>query len=71
MMLRDRCCRAESCDVPATWCEAHHLKPWSHGGATNLTDGITLCSHHHHRAHDTNYRTQRLPNGDLRFHRRT
>ena len=27
--------------------------------------------HHHHRVHDTGYRTDRLPNGDLRFHRRT
>jgi hypothetical protein len=70
MAVRDKTCRAEGCDVPATWCEAHHLHPWHTGGHTDLTDGVLLCSHHHHRIHDTGYRTDRLPNGDHRFHRR-
>ncbi|WP_107775078.1 HNH endonuclease signature motif containing protein [Nocardioides sediminis] len=70
MSLRDGGCRAEGCDVPAAWCEAHHLVPWSKGGKTDLADGVLLCSHHHHRAHDDRYLHDRLPNGDLRFHRR-
>ncbi|WP_183100919.1 HNH endonuclease signature motif containing protein [Nocardioides pelophilus] len=70
LRLRDQQCRAEGCTVPATWCEAHHLKPWTQGGRTNLNDGILLCNHHHHRAHDRQYEADRLPNGDLRFHRR-
>ena len=70
LLIRDQTCRAEGCDTPGTWCEAHHLDPWHHGGDTDLDNGILLCSHHHHRAHDTAYRTDRLPNGDLRFHRR-
>ena len=71
LLIRDTTCRAEGCDVPGTWAEAHHLDPWSTGGRTDLTNALLLCSHHHHRAHDTGYRTDRLPNGDLRFHRRT
>jgi hypothetical protein len=71
LRLRDRRCRAEGCTVPAAWCEAHHLEPWAKGGRTDIRDGALLCSHHHHRAHDTRYLTQRLPNGDLRFSRRT
>ena len=71
MRLRDGQCRAEGCTVPATWCEAHHLKDWAHGGRTDLADGVLLCSHHHHRAHDRTYTLERLPNGDLRFTRRT
>ncbi|WP_240617098.1 HNH endonuclease signature motif containing protein [Nocardioides speluncae] len=70
LRLRDQQCRGENCSVPAQWCEAHHLSPWSRGGKTNLTDGILLCSHHHHRAHDNRYSTERMPNGDIRFHRR-
>ncbi|WP_246004926.1 HNH endonuclease signature motif containing protein, partial [Nocardioides marmorisolisilvae] len=71
MALRDKNCRAEGCTVPATWCEGHHFRtPWSHGGRTDLADGKLLCSHHHHRAHDTRYLTQELPNGDVRFTRR-
>ena len=68
---RDRGCRAEGCTIPATWTEAHHLKPWSQGGPTNLDNAISLCSHHHHTIHDTRYHTERLPTGDIRFHRRT
>ena len=67
---RDRRCRAEGCTIPATWTEAHHLKPWSQGGPTNLDNGISLCSHHHHTIHDNRYQTERLTNGDIRFHRR-
>jgi hypothetical protein len=71
MALRDRTCRAEGCQIPATWSEAHHLVPWSQGGRTDLDAGVLLCSWHHHRAHDPTYASERLPNGDLRFHRRT
>lgn len=71
MAVRDRTCRASGCDIPAAWCEAHHaIDPWSHGGKTDLADGLLLCSWHHHRAHDESYLHTRLPNGDLRFHRR-
>ncbi|WP_248581126.1 HNH endonuclease signature motif containing protein [Nocardioides sp. InS609-2] len=68
--LRDHTCRADGCDIPAAWTEAHHQHPWSHGGPTNLDNGLLLCSWHHHRAHDDRYLHDRLPNGDLRFHRR-
>ncbi len=71
LRVRDRECRAEGCTIPAAWCEAHHgADPWSRGGRTDLRDGVLLCSHHHHRAHDPGFETSRLPNGDVRFHRR-
>jgi hypothetical protein len=71
LILRDRHCRAEGCTMPATYCEAHHWHPWSRGGNTDLADGVLLCSWHHHRAHDDRYRPDRMPNGDIRFTRRT
>ncbi|WP_109509049.1 HNH endonuclease signature motif containing protein [Nocardioides speluncae] len=71
MRLRDNRCRGENCTVPATWCEAHHWEPWSKGGKTDLDDGVLLCSHHHHKAHDPRYSVERIPNGNIRFHRRT
>ena len=72
MAIRDKRCRAEGCSIPADWCEAHHYKqPWSHGGHTNLADGKLLCPRHHHRAHDTRYIVNELPNGDIRYTRRT
>jgi hypothetical protein len=69
--LRDQHCRGEACTVPAAWCEVHHLKPWSEGGNTDLKDGILGCSFHHHLFHDPNYEHEILPNGDVRFYRRT
>ena len=71
LAVRDRHCRVDGCDVPAAWCEAHHTKPWSTGGRTDLTDGVLLCSFHHHRAHDTRYDMTRMPDGQMRYHRRT
>ena len=70
LRLRDQHCRAEGCTIPAAWCEAHHLKPWAEGGKTDLDHGVLACNFHHHRLHDPRLSHERLPNGDLRFHRR-
>jgi hypothetical protein len=71
LRLRDRRCRAEGCTAPAAWTEVHHKDPWSHGGTTDLADGICLCNFHHHRCHDPAYTHEFLPNGDVRYRRRT
>ncbi len=70
LRLRDRTCRAEGCDIPGPWAEAHHWDPWSSGGLTDLDNGILLCHHHHHRVHHSGYRSERLADGKVRFHRR-
>ncbi|GAA1477779.1 hypothetical protein GCM10009623_22250 [Nocardioides aestuarii] len=72
MAVRDVHCRAEGCTIPAAWCEAHHdADPWSRGGKTDLDDGVLFCTWHHHRAHDDRYDARRLPDGSVRFARRT
>lgn len=72
MAIRDRTCRAEGCEIPAAWCEAHHAAaPWSQEGRTDLADGVLFCSFHHHRAHDHRYRVERTGDRRLTFHRRT
>ncbi|MFI5627640.1 HNH endonuclease signature motif containing protein, partial [Nocardioides sp. NPDC051685] len=53
----------------ATWTEAHHLKPWSDGGLTNLANMVLLCASDHRRIHDPNYAYERLPDGRIRFTR--
>ena len=52
LLLRDKTCRAEGCERPGRWCEAHHADPWSHGGPTDLANAVLLCSTDHHRAHN-------------------
>ncbi|OIJ23580.1 HNH endonuclease signature motif containing protein [Nocardioides luteus] len=71
LRLRDQGCQAEDCDAPAAWTEAHHLQPWSEGGQTNLANMVLLCSSDHRRIHDPNYGHERLPDGRIRFSRRT
>lgn len=72
LLVRDGTCRAEGCDVPGPWCDAHHLRSWhEHRGPTDLVNGLLLCGHHHRRVHDPSFRHERLPDGTLRFHRRT
>ncbi len=70
LIYRDRTCRAEGCDIPGTWSEAHHWISWALGGLTDIDNGVLLCRHHHQRIHEDTYRTERLPSGDIRFHRR-
>ncbi|CAN5159265.1 hypothetical protein BH09ACT11_BH09ACT11_19520 [soil metagenome] len=71
MRLRDKVCRAEGCTIPAAWCEAHHLQPWSAGGSTDVGDGALLCSHHHHLIHDPRYHREPQPDGRIRLRLRT
>ena len=71
LAIRDQGCRAEGCDIPAAWTEAHHKNPWSAGGKTDLADGVLLCSRHHHVIHDAKYEPSWLANGRVSFHRRT
>jgi hypothetical protein len=47
------------------------LGPWATGGRTDLADALPLCHRHHQWIHDTAYTHQRLPDGSLRFTRRT
>ena len=71
LALRDGGCTAEGCDLPPAACHAHHDTPWSRGGPTNLDDARLLCHRHHRVIHDARYDTTRLPDGTVRFHRRT
>ncbi|MBM9461117.1 DUF222 domain-containing protein [Nocardioides sp. zg-536] len=69
--LKQKTCAAEGCTVPARWCEAHHLVPWSQGGHTRLKDAKLFCGFDHHRMHDPAYDRELLPDGQVRFHRKT
>jgi Domain of unknown function (DUF222)/HNH endonuclease len=65
LVVRDRHCRFPGCDRPANWCEGHHLRPWQHGGATNLANIVLLCSRHHHLLHAPGWHAKLLPDATL------
>ena len=48
---RDGGCAITGCGRPPPYTEAHHIHWWSHGGQTNLNNGILLCTGHHHVIH--------------------
>lgn len=45
--LRDGGCLIPGCQVPAEWCEIHHVQEHSRGGPTHTDNGVLLCWHHH------------------------
>jgi hypothetical protein len=49
---RDRHCRWPGCTRPGSWCEAHHVVPWTRGGVTNQNNLLLLCSRHHVQVHE-------------------
>jgi hypothetical protein len=68
LTARDRGCRWPGCGTPATWCTAHHIHPWQHGGKTRLPDLVLLCFvHHHYFIHLLGWILSGSPDGLLRF----
>jgi hypothetical protein len=69
--LRHDTCAASGCERPYAWCELHHRKPWTKDGRTDLDNAVPLCHRHHQWVHDDSYHHRQLPDGSLRFSRRT
>ncbi len=67
-MARDLHCVFPGCDRPATWCDVHHLIPWSQGGATDLDNLVLLCRHHHTLVHEGGWRIEGNPR-NLQYYR--
>ncbi|MFW7414092.1 DUF222 domain-containing protein [Demequina sp. SO4-18] len=43
------------CGAPPSWCDAHHIRHWAHGGPTDLANGVMLCVRCHHDIHNDNW----------------
>lgn len=51
LALAERDGGCAGCGAPPGMTEAHHLTWWSHGGATDVGNGILLCTSCHHMIH--------------------
>jgi len=40
------------CGAPVARCDVHHIRWWSQGGRTDISNGVLLCVGCHHRLHD-------------------
>lgn len=63
LAARDGGCRFPECDRPPSWCESHHVRPWSDGGASAVDNGVLLCRHHHLLVHDAGWEISPPPRG--------
>jgi hypothetical protein len=56
LVARDRCCAFPGCDQPARMTQAHHIRPWSEGGPTDLANLVLLCHRHHRVIHGSEWK---------------
>ncbi|MGK3954200.1 HNH endonuclease [Microbacterium sp. I2] len=68
LAVRDGGCRWRDCDRPASYCEAHHIDPYSEGGRTDIDRGILLCRWHHMQLHHGEWRITRDGKNDFVLH---
>ncbi len=62
-------CAWDGCQAPISWCQAHHILEWEHGGRTDLENLVPLCAQHHHRVHEGQWHIKLLPDRSLVIHR--
>lgn len=62
-------CAWHACPTPISWCQAHHIHEWERGGRTDLGNLVPLCSSHHHRVHEGQWRLTLLPDRSLKIWR--
>ncbi len=64
LRIRDRgCCQYPGCTAHR-FTDAHHIKHWAQGGATQLDNLVTLCRFHHRELHKGTYRIQAAANNE-------
>ena len=51
LIARDRHCTWQGCDRSPRWCDAHHIRHWADGGATEPDNLRLLCRYHHTLVH--------------------
>jgi hypothetical protein len=58
LSVRDVCCQFPGCRSRRR-CDAHHIRPWSQGGTTDMDNLILLCRRHHTVVHKYQLRIER------------
>jgi hypothetical protein len=64
---RDGGCQFPGCNQRRR-VDAHHIQHWARGGATELSNLVELCRHHHRLVHEGGFGLSGVP-GRLTFHR--
>jgi len=51
LIARDHGCAFPGRGRPPAWVQAHHIRHWIDGGATDLANLVLVCAHHHRVIH--------------------
>jgi hypothetical protein len=65
--VRHATCTGPGCQRPATRCDFEHNIPYEAGGRTCLCNGNPKCRFDHRLKQDPRWKTEQLPNGDVRW----
>jgi putative intracellular protease/amidase len=63
LAARDGGCVFPGCTAPAAWTDCHHVKPFKHGGGTDLSNLASVCRAHHGIAHRNGWTMHATPDG--------
>ena len=66
LQARDRGCCFPGCPN-RRYVDGHHVKHWAHGGATKLSNLVSLCHYHHRQVHEGGMTVSRQRDGTWRF----
>ncbi len=66
LAVRDGGCVFPGCDAPVSWCDAHHVDWYEHGGPTDIANLALLCRRHHGITHRHGWTMTTTP--DQRLH---
>ena len=69
LIARDGGCRFPGC-THTRFVHGHHIKHWSAGGETSLSNLVLLCSHHHHLVHEGGFVCEKDNEGKVQFKNR-
>jgi hypothetical protein len=68
LRIRDQGCQFPGCTTDHRFCDGHHVKHWSQGGNTSLSNLVLLCRHHHRLVHEGGYTVEASHQGGFIFH---
>jgi len=68
LLVRDGGCAFPDCGRPASWCDPHHIRHWTNGGPTALSNLVLLCRRHHRLIHHKRFSVE-IADGLPRFYR--
>jgi len=60
----ERGCSRPGCDVPAAWCQVHHVTDWARGGRTDIDELTLACGPDNRLATDDGWTTRKNDEGE-------